>query len=94
MEHTTPDTPLIPPIPYEDKSSPVIPEIPSQAQGFAESGGFHKSANYRTLMCDIRNMRVLSESNRRALQYCDRTQLLEIIEIYNLIMQNIEYMFV
>ena len=51
------------------------------------------TTDHRALMCDIRNMRVLSDSNRRALHYCDRAQLLEIIEIYNLIMQNIEYMF-
>lgn len=52
-----------------------------------------QTEEYRRVMCDIRNMRVLRTSHRIAIQHFSREQLLEIIDIYDLIMQNVNYLF-
>ena len=48
---------------------------------------------YYSLMNDIRNMRVLSEHQRAQLPKLSRERLLEIIEVYDLIMKNVNEMF-
>jgi hypothetical protein len=50
-------------------------------------------AEYARVVCDIRNMRTLRTSHRIAIQQFSRAQLLEIIDIYDLIIQNVDYMF-
>jgi hypothetical protein len=52
-----------------------------------------QTEEYRRVICDIRNMRVLRTPHRIAIQHFSREQLLEMIEIYDLIMQNVNYMF-
>jgi len=54
---------------------------------------YYTKNEYYKLLCDIRNMRVLTSTNRIILEKCEREQLLEIIEIYNLIMKNVNYLF-
>jgi hypothetical protein len=45
------------------------------------------------VMNDIRNMRVLTETQRTFVSQLSPAQLLEIIDVYNLIMQNINDFF-
>ena len=52
-----------------------------------------QTKEYRQVMFDIRNMQVLKTSHRIAIQQFSRDQLLEIIEIYDLIMKNVNYLF-
>jgi len=52
-----------------------------------------QTEEYRQVMFDIRNMRVLKTSHRIAIQHFSREQLLEMIEIYDLIMKNVNYLF-
>lgn len=48
---------------------------------------------YARLLFVIRNMQVLKEPHRAALRKLSKNQLLQIIEIYNIIVQNINYIF-
>jgi hypothetical protein len=48
---------------------------------------------YYKLLCDIRNMRELTDAQRETLHHLSTSQLLQIIEIYNLVVQNINYLF-
>ena len=50
-------------------------------------------AEYSRVLCDIRNMRELTNAHRESLQRFSNDQLLQIIEIYNLVVQNINYVF-
>jgi hypothetical protein len=52
-----------------------------------------QNKEYAKVLCDIRNMQVLRTTHRIAIQQFSRDQLLEIIEVYNLIVQNVNYMF-
>ena len=52
-----------------------------------------QTEEYAKVLFDIRNMQVLKTSHRIAIEQFSRVQLLEIIEIYNLIVQNVNYMF-
>ena len=45
------------------------------------------------VMNDIRNMRVLTETQRTFVSQLSPAQLLEIIDVYNLIMQNVNDFF-
>lgn len=54
---------------------------------------YYTKNDYYKLLCDIRNMRVLNSTNRIILEKCEREHLLEIIEIYNTIMKNVNYIF-
>ena len=45
------------------------------------------------IMNDIRNMRVLTDTQRLRVSQLSHPQLLEIIEVYNLIMQNVNDFF-
>jgi hypothetical protein len=48
---------------------------------------------YARLLFVIRNMQVLKEPHRVALRKLSKNQLLQIIEIYKIIVQNINYIF-
>jgi len=54
---------------------------------------YYTKNEYYKLLCDIRNMRVLKPTDRLILEKCEREHLLEIIEIYNTIMKNVNYLF-
>ena len=72
---------------YDGKPSPDNPRTPTLLR---RSGVL---AEYARVVCDIRNMRTLRTSHRNAIQQFSRAQLLEIIDIYDLIIQNVDYMF-
>jgi hypothetical protein len=72
---------------YDGKPSPDNPRTPTLLR---RSGVL---AEYAHVVCDIRNMRTLRTSHRIAIQQFSRAQLLEIIDIYDLIIQNVDYMF-
>jgi hypothetical protein len=48
---------------------------------------------YYDIMNDIRNMRVLTEPQRTQLSKLSRERLLEMIDMYNLIMKNVNDIF-
>jgi hypothetical protein len=48
---------------------------------------------YSRTLCDIRNMRELDDTHRVVLSQLNQQQLLHIIEIYNQVVQNINYLF-
>jgi hypothetical protein len=48
---------------------------------------------YSRTLCDIRNMRELEDTHRGVLAQLNQQQLLHIIEIYNQVVQNINYLF-
>jgi hypothetical protein len=52
-----------------------------------------QTKEYRQVMFHIRNMQVLKTSHRIAIQQFSREQLLEMVEIYDLIMKNVNYLF-
>jgi hypothetical protein len=51
------------------------------------------NVEYYRLMCDIRNMRVLTPQQWGIVRTLSREKLLEIIEVYDLILQNVNYFF-
>ena len=51
------------------------------------------NVEYYSLMCDIRNMRVLTPQQWGIVRNLSREKLLEILEIYDLILQNVNYFF-
>jgi hypothetical protein len=55
--------------------------------------GLPSKVIYRQVMFHIRNMQVLKTSHRIAIQQFSREQLLEMVEIYDLIMKNVNYLF-
>lgn len=51
------------------------------------------NVEYYSIMCDIRNMRVLTPQQWGIVRNLSREKLLEIIEVYDLILQNVNYFF-
>lgn len=54
---------------------------------------FSNREEYSRLMFDIRNMKELGDTHRIALRKLSKNQLLQIIEIYNIVVKNINYVF-
>ena len=82
-----PDTPAT-------RSSPRTYMIRSNDDVLAKPNYAHtQNIEYARVLCDIRNMRTLRTSHRISIQQFSRAQLLEIIDIYDLIIQNVDYMF-
>ncbi len=48
---------------------------------------------YTGILTDIRNMQELTDHHREILKECSLHQLLQIIEIYNLVIKNVNYIF-
>ena len=65
----------------------------SQIEINSTSYTYTTEREYYKLLCDIRNMRELTDTQREILRHFSTSQLLQIIEIYNLVVQNINYLF-
>ena len=72
--------------------SGVSGDIPQNTAATVETRRVTREQYSRTL-CDIRNMRELDDTHRVVLAQLTQQQLLHIIEIYNQIVQNINYVF-
>ena len=72
----------------EEESSHVSAQISE-----TNSNSVVDREEYARLLFVIRNMQVLKEPHRVALRKLSKNQLLQIIEIYNIIVQNINYIF-
>lgn len=82
--------------PYNDNPSTENASSPSLSATYYPVKYFSNGSQteeYAKVLFDIRNMQVLRTSHRIAIHNFSRVQLLEIIEIYNLIVQNVNYMF-
>ena len=71
---------------YIDEVSPALPSPTSSVSSITKR-------EYYDIMNDIRNMRVLTNIQREQMTKLSRKRLFEIIDVYNLIMRNVNDVF-
>jgi len=74
-------------------SSETYTETSDVEIGTLETNEFYKTTEYYDMMNHIRNMRVLSDTQVGYYHQLSKKQLINILELYNMILVNVNYLF-